>query len=106
LKAYVSVAGPDLIAVGSSEMAKDILRVFKNNLNYFNFNFQKLIKQFFPKKQMKELAEYRKYQVITIPDPNGVNCVYLNSTLFHCSLDELPNSAKVIYIRFEKNKRF
>ena len=27
LKAYVSVAGPDLIAVGSSEMAKDILRV-------------------------------------------------------------------------------
>jgi len=50
---------------------------------------------------MKELAEYRKYQVITIPDPNGVNCVYLNSTLFHCSLDELPNSAKVIFVRFE-----
>ena len=31
LKAYVSVAGPDLLAIGSSETAKDIIRV-----NLFN----------------------------------------------------------------------
>ena len=43
MKAYVSVAGPDLIAVGSSEMAKDILRVFKI---LFNGNFS-LNKTFF-----------------------------------------------------------
>lgn len=28
LKAYVSVAGPDLLAIGSSETAKDIVKVF------------------------------------------------------------------------------
>lgn len=44
---------------------------------------------------MKELAEYKKYHVITIPDVNGVNCIYSNSTLIHCSIEELPNSAKV-----------
>ena len=46
-------------------------------------------------KQMKEIAEYKKYQVITIPDIHGVNCLYLNNTLVHCSRDELFNSAKV-----------
>jgi hypothetical protein len=34
LKAYVSVAGPDLLAVGCSEMAKDILKV-NFILNFF-----------------------------------------------------------------------
>lgn len=34
LKAYVSVAGPDLIAIGSSEAAKDILRVKIIHLYY------------------------------------------------------------------------
>lgn len=44
---------------------------------------------------MKEIAEYKKYQVITVPDVHGVNCLYINSTLVHCSRDELFNSAKV-----------
>lgn len=61
---------------------------------------------------MKELAEFKKYQIITVPDLNGVNCLYLNNALIHCSYDELPNSAKtfglkVDYARIEmKNKEF
>ena len=46
-------------------------------------------------KQMKDLAEYKKYQVITVPELNGVNCLYLNNALIHCSHEELSNSAKV-----------
>ncbi|RNA08047.1 N(G)-N(G)-dimethylarginine dimethylaminohydrolase 1 isoform X1 [Brachionus plicatilis] len=88
LKAYVSIAGPDILAVGTSEMAKDIL------------------------KQMKDLAEYKKYQIISIPDQGGVNCMFVNSTLLHCNNEEFPNSAKIFafkidYPRIEiKNKEF
>lgn len=61
---------------------------------------------------MKEISEYKKYQIITIPDANSVNCIYLNSTLLHCCKEEFPNSAKVFackidYPRIElKNKEF
>lgn len=53
---------------------------------------------------MKEIAEYKKYQVITIPDVLGVNCLYVNNTLIHCSRDELFNSAKVCEQFDEKRK--
>jgi hypothetical protein len=61
---------------------------------------------------MKEIAEYKKYHVITIPDLHAVNCIYLNNTLLHCSHEEYPNSAKVFaskidYPRIEvKNREF
>ncbi len=61
---------------------------------------------------MKELAEYKKYHVITIPELAGVNCIYANNTLIHCSPDELMKSAKVFaskvdYPRIElKNREF
>jgi hypothetical protein len=45
---------------------------------------------------MKELSEYKKYQVITVPDPFGVNCLYINGSLLHCHPEEFPNSSKVI----------
>lgn len=80
LKAYISVAGPDLLAIGSSETAKDII------------------------KQMKEISEYKKYQVITIPDNNAVNCIYLNNTLLHCSTEEYPASAKVFAGKIDHNR--
>lgn len=44
---------------------------------------------------MKELSEYKKYQVITVPDLKGVNCLYVNGSLLHCSHEELPKSAQV-----------
>lgn len=43
LKAYVSVAGPDLLAIGSSEAAKDILRVIDRSLFSFIFSIIELI---------------------------------------------------------------
>ena len=61
---------------------------------------------------MKEMAEYKKYHIITVPDMHGVNCIYLNSTLLHCSFEEYPNSAKTFATRIEyprieiKNREF
>jgi hypothetical protein len=50
---------------------------------------------------MKEISEYKKYHIITVPDLHGVNCIYLNNTLLHCSHEEYPNSAKVKKNSFE-----
>lgn len=61
---------------------------------------------------MKELSEYKKYQVITVTDLKGVNCLYVNGSLLHCAHEEFPNSAKIFaskidYPRVElKNKEF
>lgn len=88
LKAYVSIAGPDILAVGTSEIARDVLR------------------------QMKDISEYKKYHIISIPDASAVNCIFANNTLIHCTKEELPNSAKIFanktnYSRIElKNKEF
>lgn len=80
LKAYISMAGQDLLAIGSSDIAKDVI------------------------KQMKELSEYKKYQVITVPEYQAVNCLYLNNTLLHCSSAEYPNSAKTFAEKIENNR--
>jgi hypothetical protein len=61
---------------------------------------------------MKELSEFKRYQIITVPDSSAVNCLYLNNALLHCSHEELPNSAKIFaykidYPRIElKNREF
>jgi hypothetical protein len=47
---------------------------------------------------MKEIAEYRKYQVITVPEQSAINCIYVNNTLLHCSKEEFPKSAAVIIL--------
>lgn len=53
---------------------------------------------------MKEISEYKKYQVITIPEHNAVNCLYLNNTLLHCSAEEYPNSAKMFSTKIDHNR--
>ena len=53
---------------------------------------------------MKEISEYKKYQVITVPENQAVNCLYLNNTLLHCSSDEYPNSAKMFGSKIDQNR--
>lgn len=53
---------------------------------------------------MKEISEYKKYQVITIPEPNAVNCLYMNNTLVHCSSEEYPNCAKIFASKIDHNR--
>nr|XP_033773077.1 N(G),N(G)-dimethylarginine dimethylaminohydrolase 1 isoform X2 [Geotrypetes seraphini] len=75
LKSFCSMAGPNLIAIGSSEAAQKAL------------------------KTMQQMSDYR-YDKLTIPDDDAANCIYLNipnkgHVLLHRSPEEYPESAKV-----------
>ncbi|XP_064416201.1 N(G),N(G)-dimethylarginine dimethylaminohydrolase 1 isoform X3 [Latimeria chalumnae] len=80
LKSFCSMAGPDLIAIGSSENAQKALKI------------------------MQQMSDHC-YDKLTVPDDAAANCVYLNlpnkgHVLLHQSPEAFPESAKV----FEKLK--
>ncbi|XP_028588727.2 N(G),N(G)-dimethylarginine dimethylaminohydrolase 1 isoform X2 [Podarcis muralis] len=80
LKSFCSMAGPNLIAIGSSEAAQKAL------------------------KTMQQMSDHR-YDKLTVPDDAAANCIYLNipgkgHILLHRAPEEYPESAKV----FEKLK--
>ncbi|XP_003223085.1 N(G),N(G)-dimethylarginine dimethylaminohydrolase 1 isoform X1 [Anolis carolinensis] len=80
LKSFCSMAGPNLIAIGSSEAAQKAL------------------------KTMQQMSDHR-YDKLTVPDDEAANCIYLNipgkgHILLHRTPEEYPESAKV----FEKLK--
>ncbi len=45
---------------------------------------------------MKDIAEYRKYKIITLPDQHGINCIFLNNALLHCAQEEHHTNSKVV----------
>ena len=55
---------------------------------------------------MKEISEYKKYKIITIPDEMATNSVYINGTLLHCSQEEWPNSYDVSIKIFLSKKSY
>ncbi|XP_031755718.1 N(G),N(G)-dimethylarginine dimethylaminohydrolase 1 isoform X2 [Xenopus tropicalis] len=80
LKSFCSMAGPNLIAIGSSEAAQKAL------------------------KTMQQMSDHR-YDKLTLPDDAAANCIYLNipskgHVLLHRAPEDFPESAKV----FEKLK--
>ncbi|XP_069088370.1 N(G),N(G)-dimethylarginine dimethylaminohydrolase 1 [Pleurodeles waltl] len=82
LKSFCSMAGPNLIAIGSSEAAQKAL------------------------KTMQQMSDHR-YDKLTIPDDHAANCIYLNipnkgHVLLHRSPEEFPESVKI----FEKLKDY
>ncbi|XP_029473814.1 N(G),N(G)-dimethylarginine dimethylaminohydrolase 1 isoform X2 [Rhinatrema bivittatum] len=75
LKSFCSMAGPNLIAIGSSEAAQKAL------------------------KTMQQMSDHR-YDKLTVPDDAAANCVYLNipnkgHVLLHRAPEEYPESAKI-----------
>ncbi|XP_018417356.1 PREDICTED: N(G),N(G)-dimethylarginine dimethylaminohydrolase 1 isoform X1 [Nanorana parkeri] len=80
LKSFCSMAGPNLIVIGSSEPAQKAL------------------------KTMQQMSDHR-YDKMTVPDDAAANCIYLNvpgkgHVLLHKAPEEYPESVKV----FEKLK--
>lgn len=69
------MAGPNLIAIGSSESAQKALKI------------------------MQQMSDHR-YDKLTVPDDMAANCIYLNipskgHVLLHRTPEEYPESAKV-----------
>jgi len=63
LKNFVSMVDMDTMAIGGSDIAKDLLR------------------------QMEEISEYKSYKVITLRDDPAANCLWVNGTVFHLPAD-------------------
>lgn len=80
LKALVTVGGPDLLCVGSSKEAQDVL------------------------KRMEREATHG-YQTLTLPEDQAANVLYLNGTLVHRSLEEIPHSSKVFGNKIDYPRR-
>ena len=70
LKSFCSMAGPDLICIGSSKAAC-------------------------AGREVMEREGHHKYTYLVLPDDIGANCLYINGTLIHVSSDTFPNSAAV-----------
>ncbi|XP_044760269.1 N(G),N(G)-dimethylarginine dimethylaminohydrolase 1 [Coccinella septempunctata] len=71
LKAFISMAGPDLLCVGSGKESQEVL------------------------KRMEREATF-SYQTLTLPEDEAANVLFLNGTLVHRSIDEIPSSFKVM----------
>jgi len=68
LKSSLSMAGPDIICVGASKGAQEVLRRIEREATY-------------------------KYHTLTVPDDDAANCVYVNGTLIHRA--DFPESLKI-----------
>ena len=73
LKSFVSMAGPDCVAIGVSTAAKDARKIIETEGKF-------------------------KYQFLEVPDDIGANCLYVNGTLIHVTKEDYPRSYEV----FEK----
>ncbi|XP_026317354.1 N(G),N(G)-dimethylarginine dimethylaminohydrolase 1 [Hyposmocoma kahamanoa] len=80
LKKYITVAGPDILCVGASKDAKELL------------------------KRMEREATF-SYQTLTVPEDEAANCLYVNGTLIHRAIEEIPESFKVFCEKIDFARR-
>ncbi|EEZ99520.1 N(G),N(G)-dimethylarginine dimethylaminohydrolase 1 isoform X2 [Tribolium castaneum] len=80
LKTYITVGGPDLLCVGAGKEAQEVL------------------------KRMEREATF-SYQTLTLPEDDAANVLYLNGTLVHRSIDEIPHSFKVFSEKIDYPRR-
>ncbi|XP_063373016.1 N(G),N(G)-dimethylarginine dimethylaminohydrolase 1 [Cydia amplana] len=80
LKKYVTVAGPDILCVGNSKEAKELLKRMEREANF-------------------------AYQTLTVPEDDAANCLYVNGTLIHRAIEEIPESFKVFCERIDFARR-
>ncbi|XP_072930617.1 N(G),N(G)-dimethylarginine dimethylaminohydrolase 1 [Epargyreus clarus] len=80
LKKYVSVAGPDILCVASCDDTADIVRRMEREANY-------------------------SYKTLTVPEEEAANCLYVNGTLIHRAIEEIPKSFKIFCERIDFARR-
>ncbi|XP_012536800.1 N(G),N(G)-dimethylarginine dimethylaminohydrolase 1 isoform X2 [Monomorium pharaonis] len=76
LKSLVTMAGPDVICVGSGKESQEVLKRIEREATY-------------------------NYQTLTVPEDVAANVLYVNGTLIHRSEDEIPQSSKVFAEKVE-----
>ncbi|CAF4550318.1 unnamed protein product [Rotaria sp. Silwood1] len=77
LKNFVSMVAMDTMAIGKSDIAKDLLR------------------------QMEENSEYKSYKIISLRDDPAANCLWINGTVLHLPMDHrYGESIRILTSRF------
>jgi dimethylargininase len=71
LKYYVSMAGPDLLCVSSSQHSQGILKRIEREATF-------------------------SYQTLTLSEENASNVMFINGFLVHRHVDEIPVSHQII----------
>ena len=71
LKSFMSMAGPDLIAVGTSEPAMTATKLIKSKAKF-------------------------EYSFLELPDDIAANCLYANGHLVRVSEEHFPQSAGIL----------
>ena len=69
LKSVMSMAGPGLVAIGTSPSAMAARKVMEDKGHF-------------------------KYRFYEFPDDTGANCLYLNGTIIHVTRDVFPGSCE------------
>jgi dimethylargininase len=91
------MAGPDVICVGAGKAAQEVLKVrgklqfcvwFSASVGTFFFYLSVSV-------QRIEREATFSYQTLTVPEDIAANVLYVNGTLIHRSVDEIPESCKV-----------
>ncbi|KAI5647014.1 hypothetical protein NE865_01269 [Phthorimaea operculella] len=80
LKKYITVAGEDILCVGASTEAKELL------------------------KRMEREATFT-YQTLSVSEDDAANCLYVNGTLIHRAIEEIPQSFKVFCEKIDFARR-
>lgn len=71
LKYYISVAGQDLLCVCSSKDSQEVMKRIEREATF-------------------------SYQTLTLSEEQASNVLFINGTLIHRSVEEIPVSAQVI----------
>lgn len=71
LKYYVSMAGPDLLCVCTSKESQEILKRIEREATY-------------------------TYQTLTLSEEEAANVLYINGTLIHRTMNEIPLSCQIL----------
>jgi hypothetical protein len=82
LKNFVSMVAIDTMAIGGSDIAKDLLRVRRSLPVRWPCR-----SRVFPLQQMEEMSEYKEYKTITLRDDPAANCLSINGTVLHLPAD-------------------
>ncbi|KAK9694444.1 Immunoglobulin I-set domain [Popillia japonica] len=80
LKSFVTMGGPNLLCIGAGKEAQEVL------------------------KRMEREATF-SYQTLTLPEDQAANVLYLNGTLVHRTIEEIPNSFKVFSEKIDYPRR-
>lgn len=71
LKYYVTMAGPDLLCVCNSKESQEILKRIEREATF-------------------------SYQTLTLSEEGAANVLYINGTLIHRTMSEIPGSCQVL----------